>query len=57
MKEAVHEVGHYLGLGHCRHPFCVMAFSPSVEDVDNKKKFICNGCKVKAATRGLDLEG
>ncbi|MFQ6009605.1 MAG: archaemetzincin family Zn-dependent metalloprotease [Candidatus Aenigmatarchaeota archaeon] len=56
VKEAVHEIGHHLGLGHCRHPFCVMAFSPSVEDVDNKQRYFCRDCKVRAATRGISLE-
>ena len=56
VKESVHEIGHHLGFGHCRHPFCVMAFSPSVEDIDKKQKYFCRDCKVRAATRGINIE-
>jgi archaemetzincin len=56
VKEAVHEIGHHFGLEHCKHPFCVMCFSPSIEDVDNKQKYFCNGCKLKAATKGINID-
>lgn len=56
IKESVHEIGHHLGLDHCRHPFCVMAFSPSVGDVDTKKKEFCSTCKIRASMKGVDIE-
>lgn len=56
VKEAVHEVGHMLGIEHCRHPHCVMAFSPSISDVDSKKSEFCTECQVKASIRGVALE-
>lgn len=56
VKEAIHEIGHYFGLDHCVHPFCVMCFSPSVEDVDEKRKSFCNDCKIKLATKGINIE-
>lgn len=56
VKECVHEIGHHLGLDHCRHPFCVMCFSPSVRDVDSKKKNFCSSCKIKASMKGVDIE-
>ena len=30
LKEAVHELGHTYGLGHCANPKCVMHFSNSL---------------------------
>ena len=44
-KEAVHELGHTLGLDHCESPGCVMAFSNSLEDVDRKGRPFCPRCQ------------
>jgi len=44
VKEAVHELGHTLGLGHCGNPFCVMHFSNSIFDTDRKRNFFCGRC-------------
>lgn len=55
-KEAIHEIGHYLGLDHCKHVFCVMCFSPSVNDVDAKQKFFCNNCKIKLTMKGINID-
>lgn len=44
-KEAVHELGHTLGLRHCTNPECVMSFSNSIIDVDRKKQTFCETCR------------
>ncbi|MBE9502704.1 MAG: archaemetzincin family Zn-dependent metalloprotease [Proteobacteria bacterium] len=43
--EAVHELGHTYGLGHCRNPRCVMFFSNSLSDTDRKEPDLCESCK------------
>lgn len=44
IKEAVHELGHTLGLGHCDNPRCVMHFSNSLPDTDRKLDAYCDRC-------------
>lgn len=44
LKEAVHELGHTLGLRHCSNHFCIMFFSNSIEDTDRKKARFCEDC-------------
>lgn len=55
VKEAVHELGHHLGLRHCVNAECVMCFSPSVGDIDVKQKYFCESCKLNLMTRGINL--
>lgn len=43
-KEALHELGHTLGLVHCDDYGCVMRFSSSVEEVDLKGDRFCARC-------------
>ncbi len=47
LTEAVHELGHTFGLGHCRNPRCVMFFSNSLLDTDRKGFEFCMECKRK----------
>jgi len=45
VKEAIHELGHTCGLGHCRDPQCIMYFSNSLKDTDGKGPGFCALCK------------
>ena len=47
LKEAVHELGHTYGLGHCPNPGCVMHFSNSLYDTDWKGWNFCSICHKK----------
>ncbi len=52
VKEAVHELGHLAGLGHCSNIGCVMHFSNRVGDTDMKKETFCTRCDKRFRTRG-----
>jgi len=44
LKEAVHEIGHTLGLKHCYNARCAMYYSNSIFDTDNKHSQFCDAC-------------
>jgi archaemetzincin len=44
-KEALHEVGHTLGLLHCPDQGCVMRSSTSVDEIDVKGEEFCGECR------------
>ncbi len=44
-KEAIHELGHTCGFGHCPDPRCVMHFSNSLRDTDVKTARFCEACR------------
>jgi archaemetzincin len=45
IKEAVHEIGHMLGLRHCPDSVCVMRFSEHIQDTDHKHSEFCKSCQ------------
>ena len=45
LKEAVHELGHLLGLSHCKDPACIMFFSNTLADTDRKGPGFCPNCR------------
>ena len=44
VTEAVHELGHAFGLGHCKRQHCVMWFSNTLTETDRKGSRFCPRC-------------
>jgi archaemetzincin len=47
VKEAVHEVGHLMGIPHCPNPECVMRYSNTLSHTDRKSSELCSLCRRK----------
>jgi archaemetzincin len=43
-KEGAHEVGHLFGLDHCMVPECIMFRPDTLDELDGKKKMLCDDC-------------
>jgi archaemetzincin len=50
-KEALHELGHTLGLVHCADPLCAMSLSTNLPQVDAKRDEFCQICEPAARAR------
>ena len=55
LKEAVHELGHTLGLAHCPNAKCVMHFSNSLADTDRKGSVLCPVCQRRVGIHRMQL--
>jgi archaemetzincin len=44
-KEGAHEVGHLLGLTHCSDQECIMFKPDTLDELDRKKKILCETCR------------
>jgi len=51
LKEALHELGHTLGLRHCTDYQCVMSRSHAVETIDLKLPEFCPACAAAFSAR------
>ena len=51
-KEIIHELGHNIGLKHCKDWKCVMHSSSGIEEVDIKGSIFCEDCHSLVKQKG-----
>jgi len=47
LKEAIHGIGHTLGLVRCDNRECIMYSSSTINDIDGKNTSFCQNCRKK----------
>jgi len=52
-KEIIHELGHNIGLKHCKDWRCVMHSSSGIEEVDIKGSIFCDECHILVKNKGF----
>jgi archaemetzincin len=45
LKEAIHGMGHSMGLTHCSREECIMHSSDTIDDIDSKDTGFCKTCR------------
>lgn len=55
LKESIHELGHLHGIPHCGNSECVMHFSYSILDADNKGDKFCHACQVILNSKSINV--
>ncbi|WP_292368890.1 archaemetzincin family Zn-dependent metalloprotease [Methanoregula sp. UBA64] len=51
VTEGAHEVGHLLGLAHCKNHECIMFCPDTLDELDGKKKGFCEACQKELDAR------
>jgi len=51
VKEGAHEVGHLLGLSHCKNRECIMFCPDTLDELNGKKKVFCETCREQIEQR------
>jgi archaemetzincin len=51
VTEAIHELGHVFELRHCNRPNCVMWFSNTLPETDQKGSSFCSICSLKLRSK------
>lgn len=53
VKVCLHELGHNVGLAHCKNTYCLMTDAKGRDILDNENNF-CKLCRKKLASKGLE---
>ena len=54
-RESAHEIGHLMHLDHCENETCVMCNPQTLDDLDIKKLWLCDKCKLKLKNNNIQI--